>query len=392
MHSMKTSLENIVLVEAVRARASDVHIDPLIEGFTIRFRIDGNLVLWKTVDREAGEKLVNQIKAEAGIETGSVYHPVGERLRRDVDGEEVDFRISLVPCISGPKMAVRILDPRQAKLGLPMLGLTESQTRDFNRWLNELNGMILVTGPTACGKTTTLYALLHEMVEDSRHVVTIEDPVEYQLDGINQIEVDERHGLDFAEGVRTSLRLDPDCLMVGEIREEEVANQAITASIQGHIVMSTLHSRDAISAITRLRNFGVADHQIATSVGVVVNQRLIRLLCKNCSSTRSPSDIEKSYLKSLGRDDCKEIPYSTGCDQCRETGFKGRTGLFEVWNLDHTDYEMILAGADEDTIRTRQQRAGSDQLMDHAFALINDGTVSLREIMHLGISLPWEIE
>ncbi len=388
---MKTSLENIVLIEATRARASDVHVDPLIDGYTIRFRIDGNLILWKNVSREAGGKLINQIKADAGIEPGVIYHPVGERHRREIDGHEVDFRISLAPCISGPKMAIRILDPRQAKRGLPTLGLTDSQTRHFNRWLNELNGMILVTGPAGSGKTTTLYALLHEMVKDSRHVVTIEDPVEYQLDGINQIEVDKKHGLDFAEGVRTSLRLDPDCLMVGEIREEGVASQAVAASIHGHIVMATLHSRDAVSAVTRLRNFGVADHQIATGIGVIVNQRLVRLLCEHCSATREPTDLERSFLKTLGRDDVGEVTFSTGCDQCRGTGFNGRAGLFEVWNLDHTDYEMILDGADEDSFRTRWREAGSQRLVDHSRGLIDDGLVSVREVMHLGLSLPWEI-
>ncbi|MCL4166053.1 UNVERIFIED_CONTAM: hypothetical protein GTU68_060298, partial [Idotea baltica] len=215
-------------------------------------RIDGNLVLWKRTNRETGEKIINQIKADAGIDVGNVYHPVGERRRLDINGEEIDLRITLVPCISGQKLAIRILDPKRVKRNLPTLGLTEPQTDHFKQWLNELNGMILVTGPAASGKTTTLYALLHELVGDSRHVVTIEDPVEYEIDGINQIEVDEKHQLDFAKGVRTSLRLDSDCLMIGELRESAVARQAIAAAIQGHVVLSTLHSRDAVSAVTCL--------------------------------------------------------------------------------------------------------------------------------------------
>lgn len=387
---MKTSLENITLTEAVSSNASDIHIDPLIDGYSIRMRIDGNLVLWKNVNHPTGEKLINQIKADAGMETGSVFHPIGERSSLNIEGRQIDLRITLAPCISGPKLAIRILDPRQVKRDLPSLGLTNTQTEQFQRWLRDLNGMILVTGPTASGKTTTLYALLHELVEDSRHVVTVEDPVEYQIDGINQIEVDERHGLNFAEGVRTSLRLDPDCLMVGEIREEVVASQALAASIQGHVVMATMHSRDAVSAVTRLNNFGVANHQIATAVGVIVNQRLIRRLCKNCQSTRPPNDLEVSFLSTHNRDDLKEVPSSSGCDQCRGTGFKGRTGLFQVWNLDRTDYEMILAGADEDAIRTRQQQAGSLQLADSAISLVKKGVTSVREAMQLGLSLPWE--
>ncbi len=387
---MNTSLETIVLAEAVHARASDIHIDPLIDGYSVRMRIDGNLVLWKNVNRPTGDKLINQIKADAGIETGTVFHPVGERRRLNVDGEEIDLRITLAPCISGPKMAIRILDPRQVKHDLPSLGLTKIQTDQFQHWLSDLNGMILVTGPTASGKTTTLYALLHELAEDSRHVVTVEDPVEYQIDGINQIEVDERHDLDFAEGVSTSLRLDPDCLMVGEIREGTVASQAVAASIQGHVVMATMHSRDAASAITRLNNFGVTNHQIATALGVVVNQRLIRRLCQKCQSTRPPTDLENSFLSIHNREDLKEVPFSTGCDSCQGSGFKGRTGLFQVWNLDRTDYEMILAGADEDAIRSRRLQAGSPELVDHALSLIEQGVTSLREVMHLGLSLPWE--
>lgn len=355
-------------------------------------RIDGNLVLWKHTNIETGEKLINQIKADAGIDVGTVYHPVGERRRLDIDGEEVDLRITLVPCVSGPKLTIRILDPRQVKRDLTSLGITESQAHQFQHWLSDLNGMILVTGPTASGKTTTLYALLHELVEESRHVVTIEDPVEYEIDGINQIEIDKKHHLDFEEGIRTSLRLDPDCLMVGEIREDNVARHAIAAAIQGHVVMATLHSRDAVSALTRLRNFGVADYQIATAVGVIINQRLIRTLCQTCRATRPPTDIEQSFLSTLDRKDLEEIAFSTGCDHCHDTGFRGRTGLFEVWNLDRFDYEMILAGVDEEAIRLRRREAGSKRLTDQALTLIEDGLVSVREVMHLGLSLPWENE
>lgn len=389
---MKTSIEAIILDEALKARASDIHIDPLIDGYSIRMRIDGILSLWKNVNRETGIKAINQIKADVGIEPGVVFHPVGERRRLSISGEEIDLRITLAPCISGPKLAIRILDPSRVKRTLPSLGLTKDQTEQFQRWLSDLNGMVLVTGPTASGKTTTLYALLHELVEDSRHVVTVEDPVEYEIDGINQIEVDERHDLDFAQGVRTSLRLDPDCLMVGEIREDEVAVQAASASIQGHVVMATMHSRDAVSAVTRLRNFNVHDHQIATSVGVIVNQRLVRKLCTHCRSTRPPTELEQSFLATSHHTRIEEAPYSTGCSHCRETGFKGRTALFEVWNLDRPDYEMILAGADEDTIRSRRRQSEMPRLADHAIDLITEGTISIREAMHLGLSLPWENE
>jgi len=389
---MQTSLEKLIIGEAVQARASDIHIDPRLDGFSIRMRIDGILQTWKETNRETGVKLINQIKADAGIDVGSVYHPVGERLRMEVDGRNVDLRITLAPCIAGPKLAIRILDPARVRKDLPSLGLDAKQAKSFQRWLTDLNGMVLVTGPTASGKTTTLYALLHELVEESRHVVTIEDPVEYEIDGINQMEVDEHHNLDFAEGVKTSLRLDPDCLMIGEIRERLVAAQAVAASIQGHVVLATLHSRDAVSAVTRLRNFGLEDHQIAAAVGVIVNQRLARLLCEDCKSTRPPTGIEKAFLSTIGGGDLAEVTFSTGCERCRDTGMKGRTGVFEVWNLNHADYEMILAGADEDAIRIKRKKENDPRLSEHALALIDSGAVSVREIMHLGLALPWENE
>ena len=300
LQEKENRLERQVVEEAVRSRATDIHIDPTLSGYQVRFRVDGILKMWKRFDQPTGHRLINQIKADVGIDPGTVFDPRGAREKIRVDENPVDLRVTLVPCISGPKMAIRVLDSSRVKKRLHKLGLEDIDRERIERWAVELNGMFLVTGPTASGKTTTLYAVLEELVEESRHVVTIEDPVEYEIDGINQMQVDRKHGLDFAEGVRASLRLDPDCLMVGEIRSPEPAAQTINAAVQGHVVMATMHSRDAVSAITRLRNFGLEDHQIAAATGVIVNQRLIRKLCPVCrTETRAAANGRSSFLKAI---------------------------------------------------------------------------------------------
>ena len=252
--------------------------------------------------------------------------------------------------------------------------------------------MFLVTGPTASGKTTTAYSLLHELVVDSRHVVTIEDPVEYEIDGINQIQVDDRHGLDFGNGVQTSLRLDPDCLMVGEIRDAETAHHAFNAALQGHVVIATLHSRDSVSTVTRLRNFHLEDHQIAAALGVVVNQRLVARLCTSCMVRRKPTVAEVQFLESKGLRGPGTCRVSSGCDACHGTGIKGRSGIFDVWNLKQSDYEMILAGADEESIRDKLDRSLHKNLLEDALKKIESGVISVEEVMRLGLNLPWENE
>lgn len=387
---MKERLEETLIVEGIRARATDIHIDPLLEGYSVRMRIDGKLSLRAKLSSDKGERLINQIKADVGIEPGAVFHPVSERRAMKIEDRRVDIRVSLAPCISGPKLAIRLLDSSRVQKRLPTLGIESEDSDCLERWLVELNGMFLVTGPTASGKTTTAYALLHELVEESRHVVTIEDPVEYEIDGINQMQVDLRHGLSFAEGVQTSLRMDPDCLMVGEIRDAETAHQAVNAAVQGHVVMATLHSRDSVSAVTRLRNFGLEDHQIAAAIGVVVNQRLVGKLCSNCAITRKPTPAEIAFLKSRDVPVPETVASAEGCDTCTGTGILGRTGIFDVWNLNQADYQMILAGADEESIREKLKLSLHRKLLTVALAKVEAGVTSVDEVIRLGLSLPWD--
>ena len=269
------------------------------------------------------------------------------------------------------------------------LGLSEVGLERFQRWLRTLNGMFLVTGPTASGKTTTLYSLLHELASENRHIISIEDPVEYEIDGINQIQVDHRHGLGFAEGLRTILRLDPDHAMIGELREPESAHAAVSAAIAGHVILSTLHSRDAVSAVTALRNFGLADYQIATALGVVVNQRLVRKLCSECREESPLLPAEADWLEREGHRLPSQSFRAKGCDACNGSGYHGRTGLFEVWHVDQADYEMLLAGADEDTLRSHLDAEGHFDLWADAVGKIESGITAFPEVQRLGLSLPW---
>lgn len=385
----ESTFEERLFHNAIKRRATDIHIDPLVEGYSIRFRIDGVLREAHSIDKEMGIKLVNQIKADVGIETGTVFHPVGVRRKWQLGDKTVDLRVTLVPCISGPKIAIRVLDLDRVDRRLPNLGLRQSDEERLERWASELDGMILATGPTGSGKTTTVYALLHELSLESDNVITVEDPVEYEIDGINQIQVDERHDLGFAEGIKASLRLDPDCLMVGELREPEAAAQAIIAAIQGHVVLATMHSRDAASVVTRLRNFGLKNHQIAAALGVVVNQRLVRKLCPHCHELPAASREAVDYFESRNTDAPQSVGMPRGCEKCDGTGYHGRTSLFEVWNLGEQDYRCIMRGGDEEELRRGMRETGHRNLLDDAAAKTQEGIISLDDIKRAGLDLPW---
>lgn len=383
------TFEGRLFHEALKIRATDIHIDPLVEGYSIRFRIDGVLREVHKINKELGIKVVNQIKADVGIETGANFHPVGVR-RKWKDGEKnVDLRVTLVPCISGPKIAIRVLDLDRVDRRLAHLGLRQHDEKMLERWACQLDGMILATGPTGSGKTTTVYALLHELSQESRNIITIEDPVEYEIDGITQMQVDERHNLGFAEGIKASLRLDPDCLMVGEIREPEAAVQAVIAAIQGHVVLATMHSRDAASAVTRLRNFGLDDYQIAAGLSVVVNQRLVRKLCRHCSKISEASQESVNYFESRNTAAPERVGVSSGCDKCDRTGYYGLTSLFEVWNLGENDYRSVLRGDDEEALRRSMKEGGHRNLLDDAASKTSEGIISFEDIKRAGLDLSW---
>ena len=366
----------------LRMGASDLHIDPTTDGFAVRARVDGALVDLRHLDLAAGALLANQLKAETDIDPGAIFAPRTSRHTSSVGGKEIDIRITLVPCISGEKIAIRLLDPDRVEHRIGDLGMTGQGLGHLRDWLDGLNGMFLVSGPTSSGKTTTLYALLHEMVSHNRHVLTIEDPVEYEIDGINQIQVDRRHGLDFATGLKSMLRLDPDYMMVGELRDPETVEVAASAATSGHVLLSTIHSRDVVSAITSLRTYGLSGDQIAVTAAVIVNQRLVRELCQRCRKKQALGDGDRVWLDERGIEPVDYVWEAFGCAECRDLGFAGRTGVFEIWRLDATDYDMLLSGADERNIRRKLAQSQHRTLVAEAWEKVRAGITTMGEIRH----------
>ncbi len=373
-----------VLRDARRERATDIHLDPQSSGLLIRFRIDGVVHDVALLPHPEAVRLVNQLKTMARLNPMAAFAPEEGRVTCYVDEEELDLRITVAPCLAGDKMAIRLLEPYRVRHRLEELGLHDRDLEHIQEWVDNINGMFLVAGPTGSGKTTTLYALLHVLKVHERNIVTIEDPVEYQIEGVNQIQVDRTHGLDFASGVKSMLRLDPDYMLLGEIRDEASARAAINAAASGRVLMSTLHSRDAVGVVTVLRNFGLRDHEIASELTMVVTQRLVRTLCPHCKEARAPAERDVSWLACLGFDAPERVWYPVGCDRCSGIGYLGRTGVFELWRIADEDYDLILRHADEHAIHTSLARRGHVFLLSDGLVKLAGGLTSVQELRAMG--------
>lgn len=378
-----TAFAGMLLCDAVREGASDIHLEPDTEGTRVRLRVDGVLRDATLLPREEGIRLIRHFKTVADLDPIPSFRPQDARWSADVDGQKIDLRLAVVPCIHGEKLTLRILDPRRIKRRLGDLGLSDEAENSIRSWLNPMSGMFLVCGPTGSGKTTTLYALLHELKLAEKSVITIEDPVEYAIEGITQVQVNPRRGLGFTEGLKASLRLDPDYLLLGEIRGPEAARVALEAAISGRGLMSTLHARDCVSVVTALRNWGLANHELAASLEVVVSQRLVRRLCPHCREQRATTDAHRTWLESLAVQAPGESSYPQGCTECNELGYRDRVGVFETWRLDETDVDLIVGGADEHTIRDKLAKRSHALLLQDALAKVESGTTSLDEVSKL---------
>jgi general secretion pathway protein E len=373
-----------LMMDAVRENATDIHFDPDAGHVVVRLRIDGTLRDAVQLSRARGEQLIRHFKVLANLDPTPAIKPADGRIRYRLDDRALDLRVACAPTITGETLAIRILDPTGNRRNLSELGLSDSHRALLTDWLNDVSGLFLVVGPTGSGKTTTLYALLHELKLRERSIVTIEDPVEYTIPGIVQMQVEERRGFTFEEGLKNLLRLDPDYILVGEIRDKPSAQTAVMASASGKLLMSTLHSRDAAGAITALRNFELEDHEIAAALEVVVAQRLVRKLCENCRRQEPPTEAEIRWLRSLGRPAPPQTWHATGCDLCHHAGYRGRTGVFEVWRLHEEDDQLILRHADEQTIRRELRARGVHSLLYDALAKAATGITSLTEIQTIG--------
>ena len=376
----RPDLAQALVEDAIGARASDIHLEPGPSEVRVRLRIDGAVSDVAALTLEQGRWLTNQFSALANLDPVVRFTPTDSHARLTVDHSTVDLRLALAPCQQGEALSIRLLDSKRLERSIDDLGLTEASLKQLEDWLNNVNGMFLAVGPTGCGKTTTLYALLHEIKFADRIAVSIEDPVEYEVPGITQVQVDAQHRLSFADGVKAMLRLDPDFLMIGEIRDAASAHAAVDAAITGRVLLSTVHSRDAVGAITALRNWGLPDHEIAESLAVVVAQRLARRLCPDCRKITPVTENETRWLTSLGLPIPKVAWTASGCSKCNGLGYFGRTGIFEFWRLRESDYRLILDHADEHTLRQNFTESHHGNLLTDGLAKVSAGVTSLAEI------------
>lgn len=355
-------LINGVLQEAINNRASDIHIEPFEARLSIRFRIDGSLQEMLSLPSRLSPVLVSRVKVMAQLDIAKKRVPQDGRFSLNLGQRAIDIRVSTLPSRHGERLVMRILEQGSSRLELSDLGMTHKSLKPFEAALKRPNGIILVTGPTGSGKTTTLYAGLSCLNNGSRNILTVEDPIEYALDGIGQTQVNNQIGMTFAAGLRAILRQDPDVVMIGEIRDPETAEIAVQASLTGHLVLSTVHTNSAVAAIARLRDMGVESFLLSSTITALVAQRLVRRLCEKCKCTYEPSLNEK---EELGISKLKKAFYKAkGCSHCNNTGYVGRIGIYEIVTLDENLRSLIHDGASELEIsnyafKNRQSLLGS---------------------------------
>ncbi len=378
------SWANALLGDAIQGRASDVHLDSEADGMRLRFRIDGTIQEVASLSLEQGLRLVRYFKVHSGLDPAPSRLPEDSRFHFESDGKPLDVRVACVPCVLGDKMALRLLQRAPVTLRLGDLGLCEDDRTRIEEWLGDISGMFVVAGPIGSGKTTTLYSLLAELDLGKRHIVTIEDPAEYRLENINQIEVNPKRGLTFEQGLRAILRLDADYILVGEIRDKQTALVALEAAATGRVVFTTMHSRNAAGVVTALRGLGVPNHEIAASLAFILAQRLVRKLCVHCRRQEPPTAPERRWLEARGLKALDVVWRAQGCEHCRQTGYFERTGIFEALPVDERVYDLILTGKDEHGLRKHLREAGFRLLLQDGLNEAAQGITDVAELMRIG--------
>jgi general secretion pathway protein E/type IV pilus assembly protein PilB len=375
-------LVNTLIVEAFKARASDIHLEPLSKSFRVRYRIDGVLHEMKSPPKRLQAAILSRLKIQSNMSIAERRIPQDGRIQTQVGGKLIDLRVSCVPTIHGESIVMRILDKEGLKLGLPELGFFTDDQQTFERLIGLPDGILLVTGPTGSGKTTTLYSCLNFINRPDRKIITVEDPVEYLLAGINQVQVSETIGLTFSMALRAMLRQAPNVIMLGEIRDVETATIAINASLTGHLVFSTLHTNDAPSAVTRLINIGVKPFLVASSVRALMAQRLVRKVCKKCTAPYTPSDSE---LQSLNLDAGKAAGATfmrgKGCNDCNKTTYRGRFGIFEIFLIDDEARKLIYDQVPSSVLRARAREMGMRTLREDGARKVMAGLTTAEEVI-----------
>ena len=383
-HAPVVRMVNIILDEAIRQRASDIHFEPYEKHFRVRYRIDGSAKEAFSNSREHYSSLVARIKIMSQLNITEKRLPQDGRFRASIRGREIDFRVSILPIYHGEKVVLRVLDQGGLKAGLDKLGFSEKPTKAFSEAVKYPYGMILVTGPTGSGKSTTLYTILNTLNTSDRNIMTVEDPVEYQVEGITQTQVHAEVGMTFANGLRALLRQSPDVVLVGEIRDTETADIAVKAALTGHLVFSTLHTNSAAGAMTRLVDMGVEPFLIASSVICVAAQRLLRRICLHCKEPCQLNDeaLRRCHTK---KEEFKEITAfrGRGCAKCTQTGYYGRLGAIEVLTMDPEIRELVVQRKSSDMIERVAIQKGMETLFENAFNLFKNGSTTLEEVLRV---------
>lgn len=377
-------LVNLILSQAVKSRASDIHIEPFQRHLKVRFRIDGILYNTLSPPRHIHSAIVSRIKIMARLNIAEKRLPQDGRIEIKIGDRPIDIRVSTLPTIFGERVVLRLLDKSESLLRLEELGLSDTQLDTFLKLISQPNGIILVTGPTGSGKTTTLYAALSRINSPDKNIITIEDPIEYQLDGIGQIQVNPKINLTFATGLRSIVRQDPDVILVGEIRDLETAEIAIQSALTGHLVFSTLHTNDSAGAITRLIDMGIEPFLVSSAVNAILAQRLVRVICPYCKEEYNPHEFS---LREIGLDEemisATRFYRGKGCPECSHTGFRGRMGIYELLILDDEIKSLISRTSDSNEIKKTALKKGLITLRQDGAQKVLEGFTTVEEIIRV---------
>ena len=370
----------LILSNAIKMKASDIHLEPMEKEFRVRYRIDGALRKMDSPPKRLQGAILSRFKIMSKIKISEKRIPQDGRIQVNVGGRDLDLRVSTVPTNHGESIVMRILDKSNLALGLPQLGFLSDDQSKFERFIHLSDGVVLVTGPTGSGKSTTLYAALGQINLPDRKIITVEDPVEYQMSGINQVQVNRDVGLDFSAALRSILRQAPNIVMIGEIRDSETADIAMEASLTGHLVFSTLHTNDAPSAVTRLTDMGVKPFLVASAMRAALAQRLVRAICTKCKEEYTITDRDKKMLGPLAKLAPDKMYIGKGCSACNG-GYKGRKGIFEIFEVDDTIQRLIFDHAPSSVLRERAREMGMRTLREDGMLKVASGMTSLKEVL-----------
>lgn len=373
-------LTNQLFMQGLALGASDIHIDPLEDKILVRYRVDGLLKTDRVLQLSQFSSLIARLKIMANLNITESRLPQDGRIRLTQSSQVIDLRVSILPTVNGEKVVIRILDKSKAIKPMNQLDFNKRYLNAFIKMVEQPSGMVLLTGPTGSGKTTTLYSALQHINRDTTNIITIEDPVEYQMEGINQVQVNSHINLSFANGLRAILRQDPNIIMVGEIRDEETAEIAVRAALTGHFVMSTLHSNDAISSVPRLLDMDIEPYLVISALNGVVAQRLVRRICESCKVEHVPNAVEKAVFDKRYIE-IEKIYNGTGCPNCLDTGYKGRIALHEMFVLDDEIRALLFNDASMNEIKKEAMRQGMIPLIDDGLLKVKAGLTSLEEVL-----------